>query len=74
MFEKRLITALLNQVTILAIAVEALKSNAEDNTNCYDRGCEIEDLLKQAVSNILRTWENLSELEQMMTINQEPSA
>ena len=66
MFEKRLVTALLDQVAILTTAIEALK----DGARRYSRGDEIEELLRQATLNMLRACSNLSDLERMMTIKE----
>ena len=66
MFEKRLITALLDQVAVLTVAVEAIANDARQ----YDRGYEIEDLLRRATSNMLQTCDSLSELERLLA-NQE---
>ena len=63
MFEKRLITALLDQIAVLATAVEALSNDARR----YNRGHEIEELLRQATSSMLRSCSSLSELERMIT-------
>jgi len=63
MFEKRLVTALLDQAAILSTAVEALA----DSARRYGRGYEIEELLHQATSNMLRACDSLSEIEQLLS-------
>lgn len=70
MFEKRLITTLLDQVAVLSVTVEALR----DDANRYSRGHEIEGLLKRATLNMLRACSNLSDLERVMTTDEEPTA
>jgi len=65
MFEKRLITALLDQAAILSTAVEALADNAKR----YDRGHDIEDLLCQATLSMLQACHSLSELERVLAAN-----
>lgn len=62
MFTKRLIAALLDQIAMLTITVEALSAEA----NRYSRGHEIEDILKSAKMNMLRACSNLSDLERLI--------
>jgi len=62
MFEKRLISALLDQAAILSTAIEALA----DSVRHYNRGSEIEELFHQATSHALRTCDNLSKVERLL--------
>ena len=69
MLTKRLISALLDQVAVLSVAVEALANDARR----YDQGYEIENPLQCATSNMPQVCDSLSELEHTL-INKELSA
>jgi hypothetical protein len=66
MLTKRLITALLGQVAVLSVAIEAVKDDAIQHYCDY----QIEHLLRQATLGILQTCNDLSELERLLA-NQE---
>jgi hypothetical protein len=67
MFEKRLITALLDQAAILSVAVEALVAGVKR----YDQGYEIESLLSQAEAGLLQACSSLSELERLLAAEEQ---
>ena len=66
MLTKRLITALLDQVAVLSVAIEAVK----DDAIRYNCDCQIEHLLRQVTLSTLQACSDLSELERLLA-NQE---
>ena len=66
MLTKRLITALLDQVAVLSVAIEAVK----DDAIRYNCDYQIEYLLRQVTLSTLQACSDLSELERLLA-NQE---
>lgn len=62
MITKRLISALLDQVVVLSIAIEAVSNEAKQ----CNQGYEIEYLLHQVALNMSQAGNDLSELERIL--------
>lgn len=67
MLTKRLISALLDQVAVLSVAVEAVKDNAIQ----YNCDYQVEHLLRQVTEDILQACNDLSKLERLLATRQE---
>ena len=66
MVSKRLISALLDQVVVLSIAIEAISDEARQ----YDQGYEIEHLLRQTTLDMSDAGNNLSDLERILAADE----